>query len=259
MQPLLSRRTLSGFSAAAAFCPLCAPAARAAETHAGPLHWSYRGKTGPSHWSELSADFKTCSLGSAQTPIDLRKAEHKPAGKLEIAFQPVGGRVLNNGHTIQVNTPAGSRTVIGDTTYELLQFHFHHPSEHLLSGKHLDMEIHFVHRAANGALAVLGSFIKPGAANITLAPIWAAMPKQEGEQAFDGTIDPSRLLPGERDYFRYMGSLTTPPCSEGLSWTVFRAPVEASDAQIKQFAALFPHNARPVQKLNGRTLVENVG
>ena len=129
----------------------------------------------------------------------------------------------------------------------------------MLAGKTFDMELHFVHKAASGALAVVGVFIQPGAANSGLAPIWAAMPREETPaRVVEGvTIDPSSLLPKTRGYYRYMGSLTTPPCSEGLIWTVFRSPIQASPEQIRQFAALFPHNARPVQSINRRFLLES--
>jgi carbonic anhydrase len=138
-----------------------------------------------------------------------------------------------------------------------VQFHFHHPSEHLLSGKPFDLEGHLVHRASTGDLAVLGVFIKPGARNAALQPIWDAMPPSEApERNAGGAFDPSALLPKDSSYFRYMGSLTTPPCSEGLTWTVFREPIEASPEQIRQFAALFPNNARPVQGRNRRFVIE---
>jgi len=176
-----------------------------------------------------------------------------------IAYQKMPLTIVHNGHTIQVNTPPGSKLEINGATYELLQFHFHHPSEHLLSGKAFDMELHFVHKAANGALAVVGVFIQPGPVNAGLAPIWAAMPTSEtsAKSVAGVTIDPSALLPKARGYFRYMGSLTTPPCSEGLTWTVFRSPIQASPEQIRQFAALFPLNARPVQSINRRFLLES--
>ncbi|MGH6718639.1 MAG: carbonic anhydrase, partial [Alphaproteobacteria bacterium] len=163
----------------------------------------------------------------------------------------------NNGHTIQVNCEGGGFSMIEGSRYELLQFHFHHPSEHLLAGRSFDLECHFVHKSAAGGLAVLGVFIRPGMANATLAPIWAAMPSEGGQDAALGAVvDPAGLLPAERGFFRYMGSLTTPPCSEGLTWTVFKTAVEASVTQIQQFAALFPMNARPVMPRHRRFLLE---
>jgi carbonic anhydrase len=245
-------------------CAYCLAAARAVMAEAGhaaapggPAHWGYDGEAGPAHWGELSADFKVCQLGLEQTPIDLAGGIRGEAAPAEISYRAMPLRILNNGHTIQVNADPGNACVIGGTRYELLQFHFHHPSEHLLSGKPFDLECHFVHRASTGDLAVVGVFVKPGARNAALQPIWDAMPSAEApERAAGTTIDPAALLPKSGGYFRYMGSLTTPPCSEGLTWTVYREPVEASPEQIRQFASLFPHNARPIQGRNRRFVIE---
>ncbi|MSP02792.1 MAG: carbonic anhydrase [Acetobacteraceae bacterium] len=249
----LSRRGLFRLTAAAA-CPLCATAGAAGAVP----HWGYEGAEGPAKWGEMSAEFKSCSIGTEQTPIDLRGSIKAQTGPVAIAYQKMPLTILNNGHTIQVNTPAGSKLDIGGTSYDLLQFHFHHPSEHLLAGKAFDLEAHFVHKSANGGLAVVGVFIQPGAANPGLTPIWAAMPAKAAppSEVAGVTIEPGKLLPKERGYFRYMGSLTTPPCSEGLTWTVFRSPIQASPEQIRAFAALFPMNARPLQPLNRRFLLE---
>ena len=254
----LSRRGFFRLTAAAA-CPLCATAESAEPHGAGTPHWSYEGNGAPAQWGGLSPDFKTCAAGAEQTPIDLRGAIRAAPGPVTFGYQKMPLTVLNNGHTIQVNTPPGNKISIGGTAYELLQFHFHHPSEHLLEGKSLAMELHFVHKAANGALAVVGVFLQPGAANPALTPIWNAMPEkaEPARLVKDVTIDPARLLPKERAYFRYMGSLTTPPCSEGLTWTVFRTPVQVSPEQIRMFGALFPMNARPPQALGRRFLLES--
>lgn len=227
---------------------------------AGPAapHWSYAGNTGAEHWGELQPDFKVCTLGLEQTPIDLTSAMKGEAAAVALDYKPLALRIVNNGHTIQVNADAGSSCTIGAAKYELLQFHFHHPSEHLLAGKPFDLECHFVHRSSAGDLAVVGVFVKPGARNAALQSIFDAMPKLQGpELRASGAIDPAGLLPKSNSYFRYMGSLTTPPCSEGLTWTVFRQPIEASSDQIRQFAELFPNNARPVQSRNRRFLIES--
>ena len=167
-------------------------------------------------------------------------------------------RIVNNGHTIQVNAAPGSSCVIGGTSYELQQFHFHHPSEHLLSGKPFDLECHLVHRSAAGDFAVIGVFIKAGENNAALEPIWRAMPRQAGpEQDAGRMIDASTLLPSDRSLFRYMGSLTTPPCTQGIVWTLLRQPIEASPEQIRQFAALYAANARPAQGRNRRFLLQS--
>lgn len=264
---ILSRRAFLGM--AAFHCAYCLDAARAfgegapqgadtAPGHGAAPHWSYEGDTGPAHWGELSPDFKTCQLGLQQTPIDLANAvKSNSPGKVELDYRSTPLRILNNGHTIQVNAEPGSACILDGKRYELLQFHFHHPSEHLLSGKPFDLECHLVHRAASGGLAVLGVFVKPGAANPALQPIWDAMPDHEGaERNLGGAYNPAALVPIKSAYFRYLGSLTTPPCSEGLIWTVFKDPIAASPEQIRRFAALFPNNARPVQSRNGRPLIE---
>ncbi len=251
-------RTLAG--AVLIACPVCQALAeeKKADAHGG-AHWTYEGEGGPEAWGDLSADFRACSLGLEQTPIDLKATIQAQTGLVEPSFQPMPLTILNNGHTIQVNCAPGSRSVISGQAFDLLQFHFHHPSEHLLSGRNFDLELHFVHKSAQGQLAVLGVFIRPGLENAALAPIWAAMPREAGEpQQVGATIDPAALLPADRKYFRYKGSLTTPPCSEGVLWTVFKDPIEASSDQIRKFAELFPVNARPVQPLNSRFLLESI-
>ena len=236
--------------------PAHGSAASGSAAHAAP-HWSYEGKGRPEHWGELQPNFKVCQLGMEQTPIDLANGMKGAAAPVALDYKPLALRIVNNGHTIQVNADAGSSCIIGADKYDLLQFHFHHPSEHLLSGKPFDLECHFVHKSGAGDLAVVGVFIKPGAKNAALQTIFDAMPKREGpELRASGSVDPAALLPKASSYFRYMGSLTTPPCSEGLTWTVFKEPIEASTEQIKQFAQLFPNNARPVQNRNRRFLIE---
>ncbi|QEX24596.1 carbonate dehydratase [Hypericibacter adhaerens] len=228
-------------------------------SHGEAAHWSYEGEAGPQNWGELSADFKVCELGFEQTPIDLKNAISAQLAGVEPDFRPMPLKILNNGHTIQVNCDPGSRSRIDGRSFELLQFHFHHPSEHLLAGRAFDLELHFVHRAESGQLAVLGVFIQQGAENAALQPIWAGMPAVAGPVQDVGTqITPASLLPTERGFFRYQGSLTTPPCSEGVLWTMFKQPIEASEDQIRKFAALFPSNARPVQGVNRRFLLQSL-
>jgi carbonic anhydrase len=222
----------------------------------GP-HWAYAGHEGPNHWGELSADFGVCRTGSEQSPIDLKSAVRSELGTVSVAWSPSPLTVVNNGHTIQVNTALGSRMVVDGESYELVQFHFHHQSEHTVDGRPYPMEVHFVHRSARGALAVLGVLLTEGAANPMLAEIWQAMPKAHGERRTAATIDPRTLLPARQDYFRYAGSLTTPPCAETVLWTVYAQPIEASRAQIEAFAALFPNNARPVQERHRRFLLSS--
>ena len=222
-------------------------------------HWGYDGETGPAHWGNLQADFRSCDLGTEQSPIDLKSSIRAQVGSVIPGFQDIPLAIQNNGHTIQVNCAPGSYSMINGKRYDLLQFHFHHPSEHLLSGKRYDLELHFVHKSAEGNLAVLGVFIQPGTTNTALAPIWSAMPHEAGAvQQVGTTVRPAALLPASRTYFRYQGSLTTPPCSEGVLWTVFASPIEASTSQIQQFAQLFANNARPEQGLHRRFLLESL-
>lgn len=222
-------------------------------------HWGYTGEGAPEHWGELSPDFKVCQLGMEQSPIDLNGAvQAKFDTPLTLDYRPVGGKIVNNGHTIQVNTDPGCSCTINGMRYDLIQYHFHHPSEHLLSGKALDMEAHFVHKAANHSIAVIGLFLRPGAENTVLAPVFANMPTSVGpERPLPGAIDLNAAFPASRVYYRYSGSLTTPPCSEVVTWTVFHDAAEASAAQIQQFATLFPNNARPVLGKHRRFLLES--
>jgi carbonic anhydrase len=195
-------------------------------------------------------------LLSKQLESDLRASGNPKLSDSHQTETALALRIINNGHTIQVNADPGLGCTIGGTRYELLQFHFHHPSEHLLAGKPFDLECHFVHRSRAGNLAVVGTFIRPGARNGMLQTVFDAMPSKEGpEVRAAGSVDPVALMPKPSAYFRYMGSLTTPPCTEGIIWTVFKDPVEASPEQIRQFASLFANNARPVQRLNRRFLI----
>lgn len=241
------------FGAAAALCPLCtAGGARAA----GELHWSYDGHEGPDAWAKLSPEWRACTESIEESPIDLRDPIKAELGLLSFAYKRMPVRVINNGHTIQVNCLAGSQAQIGRDTYDLVQYHFHHPSEHILAGQRFELELHFVHRDKAGHLAVVGVFIHAGAANATLQSLWSVLPAKAGPEKWTSvSFNPDRLLPANSSYYRYYGSLTTPPCTDGVLWTVFKEPIEASEAQIRQFAQLYPNNARPVQPLHHRFLL----
>ena len=254
----LQRRSVLSGLAAAAVCPIClSRGASAEEAHGHEKHWTYEGEEGPEHWGEIKPEFKSCAIGIQQSPINLAKPVHAELSKLTVDWKPFPLTVTNNGHTIQVNTPAGSSIADGGEKYNLAQFHFHHPSEHLLDGKGLPMEVHFVHfNEKKDAALVLGIFIVEGAANDTLGQIFANMPKEKGETPTTLTLDPAKLLPAKLDRYRYEGSLTTPPCTEIIHWNVLRASITASAAQIKTFAALFTNNARPALPLNRRFLLE---
>lgn len=228
--------------------------ADAAATHSP--HWTYDGAGAPDKWGQLSGDYAACGAGHEQSPINLDQpiAALLDPPKPHWAAMPL--EVVNNGHTIQVNCAKGSSLELDGVSYDLIQYHFHHPSEHQLNGVAFEMEVHFVHRAANGALAVLGVMIARGEASDALETIWRNLPAKAGETAKPNLqFQPAGLLPRSSASFRYAGSLTTPPCSETVSWVVYRTPITASAEQIAAFAKLFPNNARPVQPLNRRKLL----
>jgi carbonic anhydrase len=179
---------------------------------------------------------------------------------IQIQYKPTPFSLVNNGHTVQANasTPANSIVVEGKE-YKLAQFHFHTPSEHQFNGEHYDMELHLVHQDANGKLAVLGVMIQEGKQNEKLASVWEALPQEETENdvSVDEPVDLQALLPADQTSFHYNGSLTTPPCSEGVKWIVFEQPMEMSKEQIQAFQQIFPDNHRPVQPLNEREIIKN--
>jgi carbonic anhydrase len=248
----VSRRSLLGTMtmgslAAAAGIALPWPGLALAEN---APHWSYEGPEGAEHWGQLSPEFGACSTGRRQSPIDLASAGLDSAPDLALAWQPFDAMVENNGHTLQVSAAAttDSALTLGGKKYAFLQFHFHHPSEHAVSGGRWPLEVHMVHKGEAGDLAVTGILFRPGRENDALGRILAKAPIDKGKAAIPRTIDMNRFLPTSRATFRYAGSLTTPPCSEIVSWIVFRDPVEAGVGQIETFARMFPMNARPLQQ-----------
>ena len=217
-------------------------------------HWSYSGEGAPSHWGELDPEFASCASGKSQSPIDLprsAKGENKP---LRFEYRPGGTRIVNNGHTVQVEYAPGSTLVIDGQPYELKQFHFHAPSENTIAGKHYPMEGHLVHADKDGHLAVVAVMFSEGKPNPAVETLWANMPAKESEEhAFTQPLDASALLPAGRHYYRFAGSLTTPPCSEGVTWIVLSQPVTVSRKQLAAFTHTMGHaNNRPVQPLNAR-------
>ena len=227
-----------------------------------PPHWSYEGEAGPDHWGDLAADYATCSTGTHQSPVDILAPESQALTDIQFNYNPSALTIKNNGHTIQVDYAEGSSITVDGTTYNLLQFHFHHPSEHTVDGVVYPMEMHLVHADADGNLAVIGVLIKEGVkANAAFAPVWANLPAEEVEPTLiDGaTVNAADLLPADRTYDTYSGSLTTPPCSENVKWLVLTTPVELSVEQITAFSDIFEHNARPVQPLNDRSISEDSG
>ena len=232
----------------------------ASHNHGHEIHWGYAGKAGPEHWGELKEEFSTCNVGMRQSPIDVNAGVRIKTNLSNIKFdyKKVKGEVINNGHSIQVNYPAGSSINIDGEKYKLLQFHFHTPSENIVAGKHYDMEMHLVHENDKGELAVVAVFMKNGKHNKQLQSTWDIMPPKAGQKAMlTSAIFAGDLLPKDQTYTRFNGSLTTPPCSEGVSWFVMTNPIEVSEKQIAKFASVIGKDARPVQAINHRFVLGN--
>lgn len=220
----------------------------------GIVHWSYEGTTGPGQWGSLDSSFAVCDTGIQQSPIDLAGAASGSGSELAIQWQPTDAQVIDNGHTIQVDIDEGGSINLEGRSFRLVQFHFHLPSEHTVDGNASPLEVHFVHQAEEGDLAVIGVFSSAGEADPAIQSIQDAIPDSSEAPVTLAEFDPRALLPEERSYFRYVGSLTTPPCSEVVSWVVMTESISASREQIDTFAALYAMNARPVQALNQRSI-----
>jgi carbonic anhydrase len=235
---------------------LLATAGVAAETH---HHWSYSGESGPGHWSALEADYAACGKGKAQSPIDITPSQTHAQSLPALAFDYHAGalHIVNNGHTIQANVVPSSTLTVGKDRYELVQFHFHHPAEEAVGGKRADMVVHLVHRDAAGKLAVVAVPLRLGADNAQVGTLWHNLPHAEGTEQAPAkvTINPAGLLPASHAYYTYGGSLTTPPCTEGVRWFVLKSPVTISKSELATFARLYPANARPLQALNSRPVL----
>lgn len=218
-------------------------------------HWSYDGSTGPEHWGELNPENSLCKSGKAQSPVDLKWSKPRKGGAIKLMYKSGPAKVVDNGHTVQVNVEPGNKAMIRGNTYELVQFHFHSSSEHTLSGNVMPMEVHFVHKDQKGDTAVIGAFLIAGNDNPEIDKIWNHVPQAKNEEVDAGTIDLAALLPSKKTYYHYTGSLTTPPCTEGVSWNVMNTPVTLSKEQILSFRALYSINNRPIQPLNGRKVI----
>jgi carbonic anhydrase len=234
--------------------------------------WSYEGITGPGHWSELDPDYAVCNVGKEQSPIDIQNTEKADLPPLRFEFKSAPLKYLvNNGKTIRVNyhdaPGAGNFLQVGEARYQLVQFHFHRPGEEYIHGKRFDMVVHLMLKAADGKAAGVAILMQAGKANATVQQIWAHMPKTESEvlpdfshqeQQIAGVeVNPAGLLPRDLGYFVYEGSVTAPPCTEGVTWYVLKTPVDISSEQIEAFTRLYPHDVRPIQPLNGRRVKES--
>ncbi|MGK5051034.1 carbonic anhydrase [Janthinobacterium sp. RB2P8] len=221
-------------------------------------HWSYEGDSGPAHWSKINVDWAKCGNGSRQSPIDIRDGMKVELEQISFDYHPSSFNVLDNGHTVQVGVSGGNYITVQNRMFELQQFHFHRPSEERINGKAFEMVVHLVHRDAEGRQAVLALLLERGAPQATIQTVWNNLPLEKFE-TMQPTIllDPSEMLPARRDYYTYMGSMTEPPCSEGVLWLVMKQPVQASPAQMALFSRLYPLNARPIQPGNGRIIKES--
>jgi carbonic anhydrase len=235
------------------------------ETH--KVHWGYEGDEGPEHWASLSPDFSMCADGTKQSPIDLTDAEvvegvvlRRMYGTAMLSLDQRASTMdlIDNGHTIQISSDAPVALDIAGNHYELVQYHFHSPSEHTIDGEHAPLEMHAVHESAEGELAVIGVLIDEGEYNPVADPVIARLPNDESDVRHieDLDLDPDEFLPPPMHYFRYRGSLTTPPCSEGVEWIVSAERRQMSAEQIEAFTSRLDDNNRPVQALGERELLE---
>jgi len=241
-----------GDAAAASRAGVSADAAGPAKARG---EWSYSGDTGPDHWAALKPEFSQCGKGQRQSPIDIRDGIPVELDPIAFDYRPSAFRVIDNGHTVQVNVAPGNRVTVNGRRYELTQFHFHRPSEERLNGKQFDMSVHLEHKDIEGKLAVIAILISEGKGHPLVQQVWNNLPLEKfTEQPGLATIDLTQILPEQRQYVTYMGSQTTPPCQEGVLWMVMKQPVTASPEQVAIFARLHPMNARPVQPTAGRLI-----
>ncbi|MEM6611526.1 MAG: carbonic anhydrase family protein [Cyanobacteria bacterium P01_C01_bin.72] len=222
------------------------------------VDWGYEGEYNADQWGLLSNEFESCRIGRNQSPINLSSINNNPSRKsaeIKFNYQSSAVEVVNNGHTIVVNYGEGSSVLIDNKEYALKQFHFHTPSEHTIDNEASAMEVHFVHQNDAGEIAVVGAMINSGEENPLIARVWQAIP--DGNKAHKNQkmeLNAIDLLPKNKTYFSYQGSLTTPPCSEDVSWNLLLEPIEVSSPQIATFSNIFSYNARPIQSLNGRLI-----
>ena len=222
------------------------------------IHWSYEGEGGPANWAKIDPANAKCDIGMRQSPIDIRDGIHVDLEPIQFDYKPTRFNVVDNGHSIQVNLAAGNSITLSGVRYDLVQFHFHKPSEERVNGRVYEMVAHLVHKSSEGKLAVIAVLLEPGKSNELIQTIWNDLPLEKNEPAQPtGTIDINQLLPTSKLYFTYMGSLTTPPCTEGVLWMVFKQALEITQEQINIFSRLYPRNARPIQNTFDRLIKES--
>ena len=219
-------------------------------------HWDYEGANGPENWGKMAEANKACASGQEQSPIDLTGGVDAEVSNIALHWNPGDWSVVNNGHTIQVEGKDGGYATIDGERFDLIQFHFHTPSEHTIDGRNYPMEVHFVHKNAEGRLAVIGVLMMPGGENPLFSTIMEKAPKEEGSASL-GMIEQRGMIAPIDGVYRYQGSLTTPPCSETVLWTVLSTPILVSQKDVEAFQALFPMNARPIQPVNRRYVLRD--
>jgi carbonic anhydrase len=220
--------------------------------------WGYAGESGPSHWGELSSEYALCATGKNQSPINLTDLIEAELPTIEFNYSSDAKEILNNGHSIQVNYADGSSISVNDHEFSLVQFHFHAPSENQIDGKSFPMEGHLVHADAGKNLAVVAVMFELGEANSAIVDLWEQMPDSAGDtEQLSSSINAEALLPKSKDYYHFNGSLTTPPCTEGVTWIVMKQPVTVSKKQVDAFVRVVGHpNNRPVQPVNARFILK---
>ncbi|MDJ0648313.1 MAG: carbonic anhydrase family protein [Xenococcaceae cyanobacterium MO_188.B19] len=222
------------------------------------LQWGYIGKAAPENWANLDSKYAVCGSGLTQSPINLKSPITEDLPSISFNYQESALHIVNNGRSIQVNYAPGSTILFGGTTYELQQFHFHHPCEHKIDSQEFDMEVHLVHYNKSGSLVVVAVLMELGKENLALTPIFKELPQLGRKKNLSLTINAKNLLPTKNNYYYYKGSLTTPPSSEIVNWLIFEQPIKISAQQIEQFAKIIGNNARPIQALNNRLVLKSL-
>jgi carbonic anhydrase len=241
------------------FCILVLAVSCAAQEHLSQHNWDYGNARGPSHWGDLNPEFATCKNGHQQSPVDIRNPKQAALPPIHFEYKPSPLHIIDNGHTIMVNYSPGSFISVGDKKYALKQFHFHRPSEEKINGKGFDMTVHLVHADEDGKLVVVAVLLQEGEDSPFVHELWNDLPKEKDkEEFFDNVqINLSQILPPDRGYYTFPGSLTTPPCSEDVTWIVLKHPVTISAEEIERFSQLYRDDARPTQPLYDRVVLES--
>jgi carbonic anhydrase len=225
---------------------------------ANGTYWTYEGEFGPANWSKINSDWGKCSAGTRQSPIDIRDGIKVELEQIAFDYRPSAFNVTDNGHTVQVQVGAGNYLSVAGRMFELQNVHFHRPAEERVNGRSYEMGVHMVHKDVEGKIAVLALMLERGRPQPAVQTIWNNLPLEKRDTFTPSIVlDPNDLLPERRDYFTYMGSLSEPPCTEGVLYLVMKETVQASPAQLALFSRLYPLNARPVQSAAGRMIKES--